>query len=114
MSRSLEHLRKQFKRLKQSRAQVAAAQAGFWRALQTKKFNFDRAERAQRRLASARQELQRAFDEGMVLLNGNAAQFVRQHKDEPAALERVLGAELVNRADSLRRQWERGLKRKMD
>lgn len=103
MGLATAELRKHFARVKQSRAQFVAAQARLQRAVRATCPDTDRLDRATHRLESARQELQAAFNEGLGLLDASAAQFVRQFKDEPAALEQILAAEIARRGDQQRR-----------
>lgn len=110
MSLTIDDLRRRFVRLKQSRARVAAAQASFRRDFKVDKFDPDRAERVQRKLAEARQALKSAFEAGLALLSSETERLVRQHVDEPAALQKILEIALVRRVRRARRRQERSPK----
>ena len=107
MSLATAEIRKHFARVKQSRVQFIAAQARFQRAVRATRSDTARLERAMRHLEMARQELQTAFNEGLILLDAQAVQFVRQFKDEPAALEQIFAAEIASRGDQQRRVIKR-------
>lgn len=108
MSRTFETLRKRWKKLKQSRARVAAAQARFKRDFRSEGFDSARIDRAARKLEGARQELVRAFYEGISLLNRNLVNVIQQEADQPAALEHILGLALARLVEQARRQRDRG------
>lgn len=113
MSRTFETLRKRLQRLKQSRVRVAAAQTRFRRDFRFEEFDPARIDRAARKLEEARQQLARAFDEGLSLLSGELVNIVSQEADQPAALEHILGLALERRVEQARRQRDRGHKHKL-
>ncbi|MBI4437966.1 hypothetical protein HY631_03390 [Candidatus Uhrbacteria bacterium] len=102
MSVPFSRVRESYNRLRQSRVRYIAAHARLLLGDQ---------ERAQRKFREAQKELGRAFDAGLELLSGATARLVREQADEPAALEQVLGQELLHQARRSKKQLVRVLRR---